>query len=86
MSSMELHLAGKQHKKKLTGGSGWGGSDKKAKDADAAAAGAAQQQLPPGAYRCEICNISTTDEAGLAMHMNGRKHQKQLIHMGYGYY
>ena len=29
-------------------------------------------------YRCDVCQIVTTDQGGLDMHFQGKKHKKKL--------
>jgi len=34
-----------------------------------------------GGYSCDVCNITTTDQNGLAMHLKGKSHQSKLRKM-----
>lgn len=65
----EAHCAGKKHRSKAALGSG---------QHIPPAGGAAQPpQQPPSQFRCDICQITTTDQAGLDMHLAGKKHKKK---------
>merc|ERR1712110_842620 len=70
--SYEQHVNGKNHKKKLVaaGGSVGGG-------------GGVPKAAPPASeFFCQVCKISTTDQKGLDMHLQGKKHKKEAQKQG----
>ena len=68
---MDAHLIGKTHRKKLNMFSGF-------QQIRATLIASKEPPVMVNSFRCDICNIQTTDLNGLEMHKVGKKHMKKL--------
>lgn len=82
MEVMDTHLLGKKHRRKveLAGLAPDDGSAAPGGGCGAAGAGfgTVAGRADGKRFRCEICQIETTDQGGLLAHQAGKKHRKKL--------
>lgn len=67
---LEAHVNGKSHRKR------------RAQEAPVTAPGIAPGIAPGTRFRCDLCQIETTDQRGLDDHKKGKKHLKKLVDGG----
>ncbi len=69
---MEVHLQGKKHQKKV----GFSGMVSRGLGGNSGFGDGVS-----GRFCCDVCHVETTDENGLVMHKEGKKHRKKMAQL-----